>query len=82
MSTRERERDLELLIPVATVSENGASKSSSGPVAALSNHHSGREVRLRFSFPIPNYFPHFFSDFLLCTILQFDLTMHEVLDAH
>ncbi|KAE8651326.1 protein LIKE COV 1 isoform X1 [Cucumis sativus] len=44
MSTRERERDLELLIPVATVSENGASKSSSGPVAALSNHHSGREA--------------------------------------
>lgn len=45
MSTRDRERDLELLIPVATVSENGASKSSSVPVAALSNHHSGREVR-------------------------------------
>ncbi|XP_023525052.1 protein LIKE COV 1-like [Cucurbita pepo subsp. pepo] len=44
MGTRERERDLELLIPVATVSENGASKSSSVSTAALSHHHSGREA--------------------------------------
>ncbi|XP_022976353.1 protein LIKE COV 1-like isoform X1 [Cucurbita maxima] len=46
MSTRERERDLGLLIPVAvaTVSENGASKSSSVPAVALSNHHSGGEA--------------------------------------
>ena len=50
MGTRERERDLELLIPVATVSENGASKSSSVSTAALSHHHSGREVRFRLIF--------------------------------
>ncbi|XP_062159143.1 protein LIKE COV 1-like [Alnus glutinosa] len=46
-TTRDRERDLELLIPVAGITENGGSKSSSpssSPAAASSHHHSGREA--------------------------------------
>ncbi|KAK9270120.1 hypothetical protein L1049_025694 [Liquidambar formosana] len=47
MGTRDRERDLELLIPVAGIADNGGSKSSSvssSPAAASSHHHSGREA--------------------------------------
>ncbi|GMY28440.1 protein LIKE COV 1-like isoform X1 [Fagus crenata] len=49
MATRERERDLELLIPVAGITENGGSKSSSSApsppvVTSSSHHHSGREA--------------------------------------
>ncbi|KAJ7958038.1 protein LIKE COV 1-like [Quillaja saponaria] len=50
MASRERERDLELLIPVAGISENGGSKSSSPsstPPAMASQHHSGREAFLK-----------------------------------
>ena len=47
MGTRERERDLELLIPVAGISENGGSKSSSAdpsPTGISTHYHSGQEV--------------------------------------
>ncbi|KAI3439633.1 uncharacterized protein J3R85_004463 [Psidium guajava] len=49
MTTRERDRDRELLIPVSAFPENGGSKSSSpssSPPTAVppSHHHSGREA--------------------------------------
>ncbi|KAE9588459.1 hypothetical protein Lalb_Chr22g0355541 [Lupinus albus] len=41
-------RDVELLIPVSNISENGGSKtsstSSSSPIAISSNHHPGQEA--------------------------------------
>ncbi|XP_019432827.1 PREDICTED: protein CONTINUOUS VASCULAR RING 1-like [Lupinus angustifolius] len=40
-------RDLELLIPVSNISENGGSKTSStssSPIAISTNHHSGQEA--------------------------------------
>ncbi|RVX15163.1 Protein like COV 3 [Vitis vinifera] len=45
MGSRERDRDLELLIPVAATTDNVASKSSpSSPSSSSSHHHSGREA--------------------------------------
>ncbi|KAK6245395.1 hypothetical protein SCA6_008485 [Theobroma cacao] len=43
MGTRERERDRELLIPVATISENGGSKSSVPIVSPTVTSSHGRE---------------------------------------
>ncbi|KAJ9674702.1 hypothetical protein PVL29_023936 [Vitis rotundifolia] len=45
MGSRERDRDLELLIPVTATTDNVASKSSpSSPSSSSSHHHSGREA--------------------------------------
>ncbi|XP_031407062.1 protein LIKE COV 1-like [Punica granatum] len=49
MASRDRDRDRELLIPVASISDNGCSKSSSASstplaVTAPPHHHSGREA--------------------------------------
>ena len=51
MGSRERDRDLELLIPVTAATDGVASKSSStSPSSSSSHHHSGREVLFFFSF--------------------------------
>ncbi|XVE56038.1 hypothetical protein DITRI_Ditri03aG0205200 [Diplodiscus trichospermus] len=47
MGTRERDRDRELLIPVATISENGGSKSSVPTAAPAISASQGREAFLK-----------------------------------
>ncbi|XVF73720.1 hypothetical protein PTKIN_Ptkin13bG0005600 [Pterospermum kingtungense] len=47
MGTRERDRDRELLIPVATISENGVSKSSAPTAAPTMASSHGREAFLK-----------------------------------